>query len=181
MPAASPIRYSLTRRQRLIPHLRIWGPFYVPFALMLLTFFAVRTLFAVASLEWLAVLVFGGLFVFFVLFLRGMIVGVMDVLFVPVRPMDITIEKNGLGVMVKEERWYLFLDAVTSITEYVDGLWTIEHSNGSVVHVPTHLISKDQLEHLRSRMEHGRTAEGIRETIERGKVIQELTCNDHPG
>ena len=82
----------------------------LPITLATLTFFAVRTIFAFASLDWTGILVFGGWFVFFVLFLRGMIVGVMDVLFVPVRPMDITIENNGLGVMVKEERWYLFLD-----------------------------------------------------------------------
>ena len=181
MADASPIRYSLTRRQRLVPHLKIWGSIYVPFTLLLLGFFAARTMFAVASLEWMAILTFGGLFVFFVFFLRGMIRGLLDVLFVPVREMDITIENNGLGVMLGETRWYLFLDGVIRLTEYVDGLWTIEHWNGSIVHIPKDLISTDQVNHIQERMAYGRTADGINETIERGKRIQELTANEHRG
>jgi hypothetical protein len=181
MTDANPICYSLTRRQRLIPHLKIWGPLYVPFALMLLGFFAIRTAFAVLSLEWMAILTFGGLFVFFVFFLRGMIVGLLDALFVPTREMDITIENNGLGVMLGETRWYLFLDGITRLTEYVDGLWTVEHYNGLVLHIPRHMISDDQLTHIRERMTHGRTADGVTETVERGKCIQELTRNENRG
>lgn len=181
MTDTNPICYSLTRRQRLIPHLRIWGPIYVPFALALLGFFAIRTAFAVFSLEWMAIFTFGGLFIFFVFFLRGMIVGLLDVLFVPTREMDITIENNGLGVMLDETRWYLFLDGVTRLTEYVDGLWTVEYWNGSVVHIPKHLISSDHLDHIRERMAYGLTADGVTETIERGKRIQELTRNEKRG
>ena len=134
-----------------------------------------------ASLECMAILTFGGLFVFFVIFLRGMIVGLVDALFVPTRMMDITIENNGLGVMVGKTRQYLFLDGVIRLTEYVDGLWTVEHWNGSIVHIPKQLISKDRLNHIRERMKHGRTADCVNETIERGKRLQELAENENRG
>ncbi len=165
--------------QRLIPHLKIWGPLYVPFALTIIGFFAIRTTFAIVSLEWMAILTFGGLFVFFGLFLRGMIIGLIDPLVVPNRKMNVTIENNGLGVMLGETRWYLFLDGVTGVTEYVDGLWTIEHWNGSIVHIPKHLVSADQLNHIRERMSHGATADSVTETIKRGKLIQELTQSEN--
>ncbi len=181
MTDATPICYSLTRRQRLIPHLKVWGPIYVPFAVLLLTFFAIRTLYALLTVEWLAILVFGGLLAFFLLLLRGLVVGLIDVLFVPIREMNVTIENNGLGVMLGESRWYIFLDGIQRMTEYVDGLWTIEHWNGSIVHIPKHLISSSDLAHIRERMAHGRTTEGFIETVERGRIIQQLTRNDRHG
>jgi hypothetical protein len=129
------------------------------------------------AFEWKAVLVFGGLALFFCFFLRGMIVGLLDVLKVPRRQMNVTIENNGLGVLLGEERWYLFLDGVTRISEYVEGLLTIEHWNGSVVHIPKQLISAAQLAHIHDRMNHGGTDVGFKETVERGKLIEALTQN----
>ena len=55
------------------------------------------------------------------------------------------------------------------------GISTIEHHNGSVLHIPAGEITDDQLAHLRSAMERGRTPEGIRAVIERGRRIEQLT------
>ena len=174
MDSESPIRYSLTRRQRLIPHLRIWGPAFVPYYVLLETFFVVRLIVAVFTLEWFAVLTFGLLAFGMLILFRGLVTGLVDVVMKARREMNITIEDNGLGILIGSERWYLFLDGITKISQYTSDVWTIEHWNGSVVHVLKDVISDEQLDHMRKRMEFGRTAEGTAATIERGRQIQAI-------
>jgi hypothetical protein len=168
------LRYQLSRRQRLVPHLRIWGVAYTPFVVVVFTFFCVRTIASACSLIWGSVAVFGTLAFGLFLLLRGLFVGLLDVLLVPVRSMDIRIEENGLGFLAGGERWWLFLDGLTSIDQLTAGVWTLQHWNGSVVHIPAYAITDDQLAYLRSAMEHGRTPEGVRAVIERGRRLVEL-------
>ncbi len=174
MDSESPIRYSLTRRQRLIPHLRIWGPAFVPFYVLLETFFVVRFIVAVLTLEWLAVLTFGVLAVGMLILFRGLVTGLVDAVVNARREMNITIEDNALGILIGSERWYLFLDGITKISQYTSDVWTIEHWNGSVVHLLKDMISDEQLNHMQKRMEFGCTAEGTAATIERGRQIEAI-------
>lgn len=172
MESKQPIRYSLTRRQRLIPHLKIWGPAFVPFFVLLESFFIVRFIGEIIAFEWLGVLTFGFLAFGLLLLFRGLVTGLIDVVVQARREMDITIEDNGFGVIIGEERWYLFLDGITKISEYTSGVWTIEHWNGSVVHILQNAISDKQIRHMRQKMGFGRTPAGTIATIERGRQIQ---------
>jgi len=168
------IRYRLSRWQRLVPHLRIWGVAYTPFVVVLFLFFCVQAIVNLCSLTWAGVAVFGGLaFGLFILF-RGLFVGLLDVLLVPVRDMDIRVEENGLGILVGSERWWLFLDGLTSIKQLTAGVWTLQHWNGSVIHIPADAITDAQLAYLRAAMERGRTPEGVQAVIERGRRFAEL-------
>jgi hypothetical protein len=174
MDESAPIRYTLNRYQRIVPHLHIWGWFYVPFYLLLQSFFFVRSVYAIFIGEWAGLLVFGGMFLFFVYFCRGLVVGLVDAILHPVCNMDITISENGLGVMLGTERWYLFLDGFTQLSQFTKGVWTLQHWNGAVVNIPETALSGDQLEHIQSKMAFGKTEAGFAATVERGKVIQHL-------
>ena len=168
------LRYQLSRRQRLVPHLRIWGFAYTPFVVVVFVFFCVQTIVSACSVGWPGLAVFGGLALGLFLLLRGLFVGILDVLLVPVRAMDILVEENGLGFLAEGERWWLFLDGLTSIEQLAADVWTLQHWNGSVVHIPADAITDAQLAHLRTAMERGRTPEGVRAVIERGRRLAEL-------
>src|SRR5262245_39228831 len=95
------LQYELSRRQRLIPLLRIWGPFAFIIPLCLVTF-----LYASISISWL----------FFLLIpicawpFRNMLVGFIDVVFHRTVSMDLQVEQKGVGLLVGDDRCWLFLD-----------------------------------------------------------------------
>jgi hypothetical protein len=88
--------------------------------------------------------------------------------------MDVRVEENGLGVLAGGQRWWLFLDGLTGIEQLTPGVWTLQHWTGSVVHVPADVITEEQIAYLRAAMERGRTPEGVRAVIERGRRLTEL-------
>jgi hypothetical protein len=180
MPTHKPthLRYTLNRSQRLVPHLRIWGRVYSPFVVLLFGFFSWRAMVGVWQLEVPAVLVFGGLAVGTFVLCRGLFLGLIDVIFVPLRHMDVTIEENAFGVLLGRERWYLFLDGVMDIRKYRDDVWTLRHWNGTVLNIAASAINDDQLAYIRAAMERGRTPEGVRAVVERGRRIREIKKPD---
>ncbi|MCC6695890.1 MAG: hypothetical protein IT365_09715 [Candidatus Hydrogenedentes bacterium] len=168
------LRYALSRMQRLVPHLRIWGVGWTLFVVLLFLFFCVQTLRSIVLTDLLGIAVFGGL-AFGVFFLyRGMFTGLLDVMVIPVRHMDIIVEENAAGVLIGSERWYLFLDGITDLRKFRDDTWTLQHVNGSVLHIAASTITEDQIAHFRTGMERGRTREGIRAVIERGRRIKAI-------
>jgi hypothetical protein len=93
--------------------------------------------------------------------------------------MDVTIETNAAsdptaGILIGKERWYLFLDGITEIQRLQKDTWTLQHFNGSVLHISASVITDDQLGFIRSVAEQGRTPEGIRKVIDRGKRFKEI-------
>jgi hypothetical protein len=168
------LRYTLNRKQRLVPHLKIWGPLYVPFIICLFMFFVVQTIVTPFTQGPWAGVFFGAMALGLFLLLRGLFVGVCDVLFVPLREMDVIIEKEAAGILVGGERWYLFLDGITDIRKFRDDTWTIRHWNGSVLHIAAAAITDEQIDYLRAAMERGLTPEGIRAVIERGRRIEQI-------
>ena len=50
---------------------------------------------------------------------------------VPVPPFSDT----RAGILIGTERWYLFLDGITDLRKFRDDTWTIQHFNGSVLHI----------------------------------------------
>jgi hypothetical protein len=168
------LRYKLSRLQRLVPHLRIWGAPQALLALVLFLFFCVQTVSYACRVSVEGGAMFGGLAVVVFVLYRGLFVGLFDVLLVPVRYMDVIVEENAAGVQIGSERWYLFLDGITDLRKFRDDTWTIQHYNGCVLHIAADAIREDQIAHLRAAMERGRTPEGIRAVIERGKRIKEI-------
>ena len=168
------LRYTLNRRQRLVPHLKIWGTLYVPFVVCLLLFFVVQAVITPFTQGIWAGLCFGAMAIGLFLFLRGLFVGVLDVLLVPLRQMDVIIEENAAAILMGGERWYLFLDGITDIRKFRDDTWTIQHWNGCVLHIAAAAIADEQIDHLRAAMERGRTPEGIQAVIERGRRIEQV-------
>lgn len=157
------LRYVLTRRQRILPHLRIWLP-YLPGVVAV----AVVGIFLVIGKWWL----FPILLLFLLLF-RGFWIGLLDVAIRPVRLMDIEVQQNGLGFMIGGERRWLFLDGMTRILRTSD-IWTFCHHNGHVINIPTSAITEDQVEFIRQAAAKGKTPEGIRAVIERGRKLQQM-------
>jgi hypothetical protein len=167
------LRYTLSRLQRLVPHVRLWGVFTTVFVLAMLVFFCMQTVIAVSSREWTGILVFGSLAIGTLALFRGLFVGLIDALTVPRRDVDVVIEENTAAILLGNDRWCLFLDGITSINRYRADVWTFQHFNGSVLHVPVSAITDEQMSHIRSAMERGRTPDGVRAVIERGRRIEE--------
>jgi hypothetical protein len=162
------LSYDLTRRQRLVPHLRIWGP-----AIPAILLFVVGSAVLAALRWWLVPLV-----LFWVWFFRGFFVGLADGLLRPVVSMHLRVEENALGFAAGGQRWWLFLDGLTSIQELTPGIWTLQHWNGTVIHIPAAAIMEGQLAHLRAAMERGRTPEGVQAVIERGRLFTEMDAEE---
>ena len=134
------LRYDLSRRQRLIPHLKIWRHHAL--------FVIVCVVGAAAGLYsswWYLVLLLFFLFIF-----RGFFLGLVNVLFVRRQAMDIVVEQNGLGFLAGKERWYFFLDGLTAFDQLAADVWTIQHWNGSVVNIPATLLNAEQVQFFRN-------------------------------
>jgi hypothetical protein len=177
-PVPFHLRYSLTRAQRLIPHLRIWGLPAAIFVVICFGFFTVSvgTSAAARRLDGVLLFVFLALAVWWAF--RGLLRGLLDVLFVPVRQMDLVVEENAVGLMWDGQRWYLWLDGITRISRLHPDVWTLQHHNGSVLHIPVTVITPEQLQHFQKAMEYGRTPEGIQAVIKRGKRLAGLEARD---
>ena len=145
------LRYSLTRRQRLVPHLKSWGLgcLIVPLVMGLL-------LAGIASHWWAGLLALVWGFVG-----RGFFLGFLTVVRRKSVWMDLRVEANGLGVMVGAERVWLFLDGLIGIDQMMAGLWTLRHWNGAVLSVPADAITDAQLAYLRAAMERAARRRGF--------------------
>jgi len=168
------LQYTLSRRQRFVPLLRDWGVAYTPFVVLLFAFFCERTVSSILSLTWAGIAVFGGLALGLFLMLRGLFVGLLYVLLVPRRKMDLIIEEKAAGILIGEERWCMFFDGLLEIRKYTADVWTLRHWNGVVLHIPVDAITEELLAHIRAEMERGRTPEGMQAVIERGRRIEEI-------
>lgn len=168
------LRYLLNRLQRLVPHLRIWGVFTTFLILALIAFLCVRAIAAVWSWDWSGTTIFSGLALGTLVLFRGLFIGLIDILTVQMRDMDVVFEDNAVGILLGNERRYLFLDGIISISKYRPDIWTIQHHNGSVLNLPVSLISDEQMSFIKNAMEYGHSPAGARAVVERGKTIAYL-------
>jgi len=168
------LHYTLSRGQRIVPHIRIWGIAFSPFILGLFGFFVVAAVFNFWQFRlWdgFGFLLFAGLLFILV---RGFFVGIIEVLTTGRREVDLLVENEAAGVLLRGQRWWLFLDGFVEVRKYHRDVWTLRHHNGAVLNIPTAEISLRQLDHIRAAMERGRTPEGVRAVIERGGRITEI-------
>lgn len=168
------LRYTLDRKQRLVPHLRIWGKGLSIAATLAFIFFFSQTIYCIVVLEPIGTLLLGTIAFLIYALGRRLFNGLWDALVTQVRVMDIIIDDQTLGLLMDDERWYLFLDGFVSIDQYYEDVWTLQHFNGAVVNIPTSVIDPETLNLIRRQMKHARTPEGIREVIERGRNIQQI-------
>ena len=159
------LRYELSRRQRLVPHLAIWLGYLPVLAIMA----GGVVLAAIYWSPWLSPLILVPLWLY-----KGFIIGVVDVAFFRVRPMDIVVEEKGLGFLMGGERWWLWLDGFIAIERYARDTWTLQHFNGHVVNIPVSVIPEDVIEFIKEEAARGHTPEGFQAVIERGRLIQQL-------
>jgi hypothetical protein len=89
------------------------------------------------------------LLLFFLFISRGFFFGFLNVILVRRQHMDIVVERNGLGILAGNERWYFALDGLTAFGALAEGVWTVQHWNGAVVNIPVELLSADQVEFFR--------------------------------
>ena len=151
------LQYTLSCWQRLVPHCRLCGTGFAALAVVVFLFLFVAAIVAAWSfkLQQLAAFAVSALLV--LVLCRKVFAGLVDVLLVPVRRMDVIVEENAAGILVGDERWYLFLDGITDLRKLSDDIWTVQFFNGWVLHIPVSAIQDDQIAHLRSAMERGRT------------------------
>jgi hypothetical protein len=181
LPLPIHLRYSLTRRQRLVGLYDEWGWFAPLMAVPFLAFLVLRAGWSAWTLEWAAISLFGGLALGVIVLYAGLFGGLIDLMLVRVRQMDVTIEDGGagpaVGVLLGGERWYLFLDGITSIRRRRD-LWIVRHYNGLVLWIPASAVTGEQVELLRDWMRRGQTPEGFQAVIERGRRVEHLAATE---
>ena len=135
------LQYDLTRKQRLLPHIRVWGvtQIFVIIGLIGVGAAVMHGSWRIAPFVALLVL-WGG---------RGYITGLINVILVKSHHMEIRIEDNGLEFMAGKDRWYIYLDGLTAIRNLEKTVWTIQHWNGTIVNIPKKDLTEDVLNFLR--------------------------------
>ena len=66
--------------------------------------------------------------------------------------MDVEVNEGALGFREGEERWWFFLDGLLAFDELSPGVWTVRHYSGSIVHIPTALLSAEQVAFFRKKV-----------------------------
>src|SRR5262249_31758430 len=163
------LRYTLSRAQRLGSLVRMWGVGFSLAGAAFCLFFLVMLIGCVLELAWTGIAVFGGLLLFAIAFNRDIVLGILDVVLVSRQAMDVIVEENAAGILIGDQRWYLFLDGITDLRKFRDDTWTIQHFNGFVLHIAASAIQEDQIAHSPAALERARTPEGIQAVDGPGK------------
>jgi hypothetical protein len=175
------LQYTLSRSQRLVTLLgrsgllhRVWGPAFLLFFILLLVFWMIRAVASLLDRDLVGIAVFGGLALGSSLLYGDLVGGLLDIIRIPARPMDIVFEENAADILLGGERWRLFLDGIMSIEKYRDDVWAIQHWNGVVLNIPASAMTDEQVKWIRAAMERGHTPEGRQAILERGRRIERI-------
>ncbi len=159
------LQYGLTRRQRWDVHVRAWLP-ALPRYLVVVGIMVPLIWAASLRSPWYLLFALAPLWV-----MRGFIAGFLNIAFVPAERVDVIINELGVGVLVGEERWWMFLDSIVQIAKFRDDLWSLGGYHGQSIDIPVALISEETLAHVRARSEWGRTPEGVEAAVQRGRAV----------
>ena len=66
----------------------------------------------------------------------------------------LAVEQNGIGLGESAPKLWVFADGINNFGELYEGVWTIQHFNGTLVHVPVGVLTEHDVEFLRSRGQH---------------------------
>lgn len=145
------IRYVLSRRQRLLPHLCVWGPFFTCCIVGIEAILGWKLALSAAQLEWSRMLFLGLLFSSFYVLFRGIMLGLRDVVFCRAREMNLVWEEDVIGVLMGSERLDLGLKSINKVSRYITDVWTIEFGNGAVLNIAASALSEAQIERLQAQ------------------------------
>jgi hypothetical protein len=132
------LNYELDRRQRIIPHMRIWNPHSWFITLL---FLAVPYM---LFIHWW--LIFIPLLCIW--FFKGFFIGLLDVLLCPKRKVNIIVEEKRIGCLVGDVRRWIDLARMLSVDMLYKDVWTLYHYTGVVIHIPVSAISERQIRYI---------------------------------
>ncbi len=135
-------RFTLSRRQRMVPHLKVWAP-YAVIGLPLLGFL-LHLAFTRSPWAWF-------LFALLILLMRGFFIGLVQTALWPRQRLCVAIEERGVGFGEDEPQWWIFTDGILRFDQTCADLWTLYHYNGTVLNIPTDVISTEDVSFLRSQ------------------------------
>ncbi len=135
-------RFTLSRRQRLVPHLKGWAP-YAVIGLPLLGFL-LHLAFTRSPWAWF-------LFALLILLMRGFFIGLVQTALWPRQRLCVAIEERGVGFGEDEPQLWIFTDGILRFDQTCADVWTLYHYNGTVLNIPTDVISTEDVSFLRSQ------------------------------
>ena len=144
------LRYKLTRRQRLVPHLRIWAPHLPPHLIVGLSFMIAAVIVSISRPDIPYSFSFSVALLPPLLSLRGYIVGLLNVLLFPTVRIDMIVQEKTLGLKTTfgVRMWTTAFDGTRSFEQYADDTWTLFLYNGAVITIPSSELTEDQIEHF---------------------------------
>ena len=135
------LRYTVNRRQRLAVELPPWLP-----CLAASLSFTV----AVTYLSAIVHPAFCFLLPLPFILCRGFFVFLLELLAYSTRPVDVIFEADRFGVLVDSERYWLSLGGVFQVYRNESRTaWILLHLNGSILTIPNHVITTEQLDFLK--------------------------------
>lgn len=66
--------------------------------------------------------------------------------------MTVALEENAIGFGRDRVEWWVFADGIIGFGKLTEGVWTIQHFNGTVLHVPVDVLSAEDAAFLMSKM-----------------------------
>jgi hypothetical protein len=132
------LQYELNRRQRLLPHLKLWKMTW-PFVILVILVLP----YILLEFWWLIFIL-----PFAVWAVKGFFVGLIDVILHPRRPMDIIVDEENLFCLVNGEYRTLSLRRIIRMEKIHKHIWTVCFYDGQVVHIPDTVITDRQALHI---------------------------------
>jgi hypothetical protein len=139
--AAIPVhlQYELTRRQRVMVHMRIWTPQWIVIGACVAI-----TPAGMATYWWYIAVP-----VVVIWFWREFFIGLRDALSQSGGQMDIVIEKTELGIEVPDGRIWAEHVGIIDIRKHVRDVWTVHYAGGEVINIPAAMVTNAQVEYMR--------------------------------
>ncbi|MBN4074031.1 hypothetical protein JYT61_00560 [bacterium AH-315-E10] len=171
------LRYALDRRQRFIPHTRIWGMGTTVSASLMFIVLVIGTLFCIMTVDPIGTILLGILaFLFFILYGR-FFSGLLEIIITPIKEMDVTIGKMTAGILIDGERWMISLDGIISINRFQDDIWTLQHESGTVLNIPVSILRDDEIYYIQKTIELGCSEDIAQTMIEHNNQISHILNN----
>jgi hypothetical protein len=144
--ARSEYRYTLDRSARLRSHLHVWGGQAVFMPLAILVGIALIVVTRAPAWTWIG----PGALAFLS---RGFFVGLVQIFLVAAQPVVLVLDKGGIGFGEKAADFWISADGILTFEKSSAATWTLHHFNGTVITVPSSVISDDDTQYLREHAE----------------------------
>ena len=154
------LRYELTRAQRFGPLMKVWAPHVLIYGSGLV----ISVLLAAIVSAWF-LLAAGAI----AIVTRGFLAGIIELLVVPVREMDVIVSDDGLTLIEGDTRLEVPPMAMLRVARFRDDVWTVQHRGGRLIHLPADQVPQAWVEQTAAAIE------AFNATCGSGKCV---TCAD---